>query len=83
MSVCVRTIERLDYVENSYLRAEIDRAVDLGIMSWSTLAAEVGVTEPTLARSFGKTRRGGRYVAYGRAVQVCRALGLDPVDVGI
>lgn len=83
VSLTAKTVEARDYVENATLRAEVDRAVDLGLITWTSLAAELGVTEPTLARSFGKTSRGARYVRYSRAVQVARALGIDPVDVGL
>lgn len=88
MSVCARPTPRavaeLQFVENAPFRAAINRAVWLGVVSWGSLAVEVGVTESALTKAFGRGGgHGRRYVRYERAVEIVRALGLDPVDFGV
>lgn len=80
-------IAALDFVENEPLRLEVERLVDLGVLTWRKLAAAVGVTELALARSLGHGHANGRpparYLRYERAVEVARLVGVDPVDVGL
>jgi len=81
-----KTIACYEFVENTPLLEAIEQAVARGGITWMDLAAEVGVTEPVLAHCVGKRRTHnhyGRYMRYERAVEIARAIGADPVDVGV
>jgi hypothetical protein len=81
-----KTIARFEFVDNAPVLVAVEQAIARGGITWSDLAAEVGVTEAVLAHTVGKRaakNHYGRYMRYERAVQIARVIGADPVDVGV
>ena len=46
-------------------------------------ATAEGCNPTDVEMALGRTTRGHAHVSYGRAVEIVRALGLDPVDFGV